>query len=124
MVELLGAWWSACGKPGDAALVFPNETDGGYLSASAFTKYALSGNETSNDRARRKGPTKLRTFHSVRHAYARLCLENGLELTWLSRQLGPANTTITERTYGHWSRTASKTQVAKLAGLFPRPVPQ
>lgn len=41
VVEVLGAWWGECGKPGDDVLVFPDERTGGYLQPAAFTKQAL-----------------------------------------------------------------------------------
>lgn len=73
----------------------------------------------------RIGPTgEPRTFHSMRHTYAKLCLENGFQLTWLQRQLGHNSIVVTEGVYGHWSRAAAKAEVAKLEGIFPRPVAQ
>jgi integrase len=55
-----------------------------------------------------------RTFHSLRHTYARIALENGAELSWLSRQMGHATASFTEQRYGHWSKAARKREVAKL----------
>jgi integrase len=55
-----------------------------------------------------------RTFHSLRHTYARVALENGVELSWLSRQMGHSSTQVTEQRYGHWSKEARKREVAKL----------
>jgi integrase len=68
----------------------------------------------------RVGPTgELRTFHSLRHTFARYALENGRPLTWLSRQMGHSGTAITDRTYGHWSREAAKAEAGAMEGVFP-----
>jgi integrase len=64
-------------------------------------------------------PTKAsRTFHSLRHTYARVALENGVELSWLSRQMGHSSTAVTDTRYGHLSKTARKREVAKLEGAW------
>jgi integrase len=64
-------------------------------------------------------PTKAqRTFHSLRHTYARVALENGVELSWLSRQMGHSSTAVTDGRYGHLSKTARKREVAKLEGAW------
>jgi integrase len=44
----------------------------------------------------RVGPTgEKRTFHSFRHTYAKLALENGRRITWLSRHLGHSSLKVT-----------------------------
>ena len=64
-------------------------------------------------------PTKAsRTFHSLRHTYARVALENGVELSWLSRQMGHSSTAVTDTRYGHLSKSARKREVAKLEGAW------
>jgi integrase len=67
----------------------------------------------------RVGPTgEKRTFHSLRHNFARIALEGGAELTWLSRHLGHSSTAVTDQGYGHWSRAARKRAMERLAGAF------
>ena len=67
----------------------------------------------------RVGPTgEKRTFHSFRHSFARVALESGTELTWLSRHLGHSSTAVTDTVYGHWGRAARKRQMKRLAGAF------
>jgi integrase len=67
----------------------------------------------------RVGPTgEPRTFHSFRHTFARVALEHGAELTWLSRHLGHSSTAVTDRVYGHWSRAARKRAMERLAEAF------
>jgi integrase len=58
--------------------------------------------------------SKLRTFHSPRHTYERIALERGVELTWLSRQLGHASSSFTETKYGHWGKQARKRETDNL----------
>jgi integrase len=67
----------------------------------------------------REGPTgEKRTFHSFRHTFARVALEHGAELTWLSRHLGHSSAMVTDTVYGHWGRAARKRQVKRLEGAF------
>lgn len=118
VVELLGAWWGAVGRPGDDALVFPGES-GGYLSPTTLLKRELY---PAMVRAGipREGPTgEKRTWHSFRHTYARIALEHGRDLYLLSRQLGHSSTAITDTVYGHWAKAARRRQVKLLEGAFP-----
>ena len=69
----------------------------------------------------RVGPTGAeRTFHSLRHTYARLALESGASIEWLSRQMGHSSTAVTQNVYGHWSDDAAQREIARLeeAGAF------
>ena len=117
-VELLGSWWGASGKPGDDALVFPREDGGGFQPFWRFTKATLY---PAMRRAGipREGPTgEQRTFHSLRHTFARIVLEQGIPLSWLSRQLGHSSEAVTDRHYGHWSRARSAQEAKRLEGVF------
>jgi len=68
----------------------------------------------------RVGPTgEKRTFHSLRHTYAKRALENGRRITWLSRHLGHSTLKVTTDIYGHWERAERKLQAAKMEGAFP-----
>jgi integrase len=118
VVELLGAWWGELGNPGDDQLVFPGDGRDGYLVNGTILKRELY---PAMQRAGlpRVGPTgEKRTFHSLRHTFARVALENGAELTWLSRHLGHSSTAVTDRVYGHWSRAARKRAMERLADAF------
>jgi integrase len=97
-------------------LVF--STGSGPLPYWAFTKQILypALKRAGIDRV---GPTgEQRTWHSLRHTYARITLENGAPLFWLSRQLGHSSVQVTQDVYGHFSRSARKTEAEKLEGVF------
>jgi len=68
----------------------------------------------------RIGPTnERRTFHSFRHTFAKRALENGAQVTWLSRHLGHSSLKVTTDIYGHWERAERKLQAARMEGAFP-----
>ncbi len=118
VVALLGAWWGELARPADDHLVFPGDGRDGYLVNGTILKRELY---PAMERAGvpRVGPTgEKRTFHSFRHSFARVALENGAELTWLSRYLGHSSTAVTDRVYGHWSRAARKRAMERLADAF------
>ena len=67
----------------------------------------------------RVGPTQeKRTFHSLRHTFAKRALERGAQITWLSRHLGHSSLKVTTDIYGHWERAERKLQAAKMEGAF------
>lgn len=116
VVDLLGEWWGELGRPDDATLVFPGPA--GYLEPTTILRRELYPAMVRAE-IPREGPTgERRTFHSLRHTYARIALEHGAELTWLSRHLGHSSTAVTDTVYGHWGRAARKRQVKRLEGAF------
>lgn len=54
------------------------------------------------------------TPHSLRHTYARVMLEGGEDLLYVSRQLGHAGIGITADRYGHWARVRPRAGGANL----------
>jgi integrase len=60
-----------------------------------------------------------RTFHSFRHTFARIALENGAPIDWVRRQLGHSSIQLTVEVYGEWSREAQKREAERLEGAFP-----
>jgi integrase len=60
-----------------------------------------------------------RDFHSTRHTFARITLENGALIAWVSQQLGHSTIVLTVNTYGHWSRQARKREADRLEAVFP-----
>jgi integrase len=116
LVEALAAWWAELRRPAETTLVFPGAT--GHLDAANVLRSVLypAMREAGIPRV---GPTgEPRTFHSLRHTFARIALESGTELTWLSRHLGHSSTAVTDGVYGHWSRAARKAEARKLEGAF------
>jgi integrase len=70
-------------------------------------------------RVQREGPTgEKRTFHSLRHTYAKRALENGRRITCLSRHLGHSSLKVTTDVYGHFERAERKKEAELMAGAF------
>ena len=119
VVELLGSWWGECGRPAEAqALVFPGESRGGHLSASNVVRRYLYPAMVRAGIPRVGATGEGRVFHSFRHTYAKRALENGAQITWLSRHLGHSSLKVTTDVYGHWERAERKLQAAQHEGAF------
>jgi integrase len=117
LVELLGKWWGECGEPAQDRLVFPGPTRDGYIEPTGLLRELYRAMKRAG--VSRVGPTgERRTFHSLRHTFAKRALESGCEITWLSRHLGHSTLSVTSETYGHWEREARRAQIAEMAGVF------
>ena len=112
---LFEAWFTASAGDG---LVFEKET-GGYLDSAYVIRRVLYPAMKQAGVPRQGEHGRNRTFHSFRHTFARITLENGAEITWVKEQLGHQSINLTVDTYGRWGRTAQKKQVERLAGAFP-----
>jgi integrase len=117
-VDLLGRWWGESGKPGDNALVFPREDGSGHQPFWRFTRVVLYPAMKRAGIPRAGATGEDRDFHSTRHTFARIALEAGIPLSWVSRQLGHSSEAVTDRHYGHWSRERSREEVKRLEGAF------
>ena len=112
--KMLEEWYAESGGDG---LVFEREK-GGHLVSGYVLPHVLypalerAGIPRIGERGRK------RDFHSFRHTFARIALEGGGEITWVSQQLGHINITLTVNTYGHWARSAQKAQAERLADAF------
>jgi len=120
VVDLLGQWRgrSPNGHGADS-MVFDTEHGHRVLSTTVLLRRQLY---PAMVRAGipRIGPTQeARTFHSFRHTFAKRALENGAQITWLSRHLGHSTLKVTTDIYGHWERAERKLQAAKMEGAFP-----
>jgi integrase len=119
LVDLIGRWWGESGSPARPdLLVFPGESTNGHLSGSnLLRRYLYPAMKRAG--VPRIGPTgEARVFHSLRHTYAKRALENGAQITWLSRHLGHSSLKVTTDIYGHWERAERKAQAERLEGVF------
>jgi integrase len=58
------------------------------------------------------GPTRI-SLHSLRHGFASLLIAKGLNVVFVSRQLGHANPTVTLSTYAHLFERADHADTAR-----------
>lgn len=117
VVEMVGGWWGACGKPADNALVFPADS-GGYLSPWALLGRLRRAMKRAGDPLEHPKTGAARGWHSLRHTYARIVLEGGGDAFWLQRQLGHSDLKTTIGTYGHLADAGRKAGAERLAGAF------
>jgi len=117
IVETLGFWFGELRSPADKTLVFPGATKSGFMSPDMLRRNLYAAMERAE--IPRLGPTgEERTFHSFRHTFAKIVLENGRPMTWLSRHLGHSSTAITDEHYGHFEKAARKREIEALSGAF------
>ena len=118
VVEMLGSWWGSCGKPADDKLVLPGETKTGYLNPQVILRRELY---PAMERAGipRIGPTgERRTFHSLRHTFARIAIEHNRPIFWLSKHLGHSSLDVTSNVYGHVEKATRRREAEAMAGVF------
>ena len=112
---VLEGWYAANGGDG---LVFEREWGGNVLPGYVVDYVLYPALERAAiPRMGERG--RKRDFHSFRHTFARIALENSAEITWVQRQLGHSSITLTVDTYGSWARSAEKREAQKLKGAFP-----
>ncbi len=118
VVELLIGWLDELGGPTGETLVFPGDTWAGYLRPETVLRRELYP-AMKGAGVPRVGPTgEKRTFHSLRHTYAKRALENGRQITWLSRHLGHSSLKVTSDVYGHWERAERRREAELMEGVF------
>jgi integrase len=118
VVTMLGAWWGECGKPSDEKLVLPGATKTGYLNPQVILRPELY---PAMERAGipRVGPTgEKRTFHSLRHTFARIAIEHNRPIFWLSTHLGHSSLDVTSTVYGHFEKATRKRKAEAMAGVI------
>lgn len=118
VVDLLGCWWGEVGSPVDTdSWVFPGSAKHGVVSPPTLLTHLYSAMRSAG--VPRRGPTgENRTFHSFRHTFAKVALEQGASVTWLSRHLGHSSLKVTSDVYGHFERAERKRQTKRLEGAF------
>jgi integrase len=99
------------------ALVFPHPRTAGLLPAANLTKRLYSAMRKAGVPAEDEHGRK-RNLHRLRHTFARIVLEKGSPIDWLSRQVGHSSIVLTVNSYGQWSREAERTQAKALEGAF------
>jgi integrase len=67
------------------------------------------------ERAGLSGEGKRLSLHSLRHGFASLLIANGLNVVYVSRQLGHANPSITLEVYAHLFDQANHAEAARVA---------
>ena len=82
--------------------------------AASTTARSAVGFRQAIKRAGLEGPGKL-TLHSLRHGFASLLIANGLNVVYVSRQLGHANPSITLEVYAHLFEPADHATAARQA---------
>ena len=117
VVELLTGWrddhHSSIGE-----LVFPGKNGQSFLSPTVVLRRHLYPAMAAAE-IRRVGPTQeKRTFHSFRHTFAKRALENGAQVTWLSRHLGHSSLKVTTDIYGHWERASASSKPRRWRAPF------
>jgi integrase len=118
VVTMLGTWWGECGKPADDKLVLPGETKTGYLNPQVILRREFY---PAMERAGipRVGPTgEKRTFHSLRHTFARIAIEHNRPIFWLSKHLGHSSLDVTSNVYGHFEKATRRREAEAMAGVF------
>jgi integrase len=93
--EDLLAWRMRCGRPTDAALLFPGPA------GKVWTKTTYDNwRSRAFDRAARAAGAEYATPYALRHSFASLLLHEGRSVTYVARQLGH-DARLTLSTYGH-----------------------
>src|SRR5204862_7091298 len=115
---VLEEWYAKSDSPEPGALVFPHPT-GGHLNGSTITRQVLYAAMKTAGIPREGEHGRKRNFHSLRHSFARIALQNGARIDWVQRQLGHSSITLSVDRYGRWERKAEKAEAEKLEGAFP-----
>jgi hypothetical protein len=72
----------------------------------------------------RVGPTgEKRTFHSLRHTFARIAIDQNRPIFWLSKHLGHSSLDVTSGVYGHFEKTTRQREAEAMAGAFASSAP-
>lgn len=122
VVETLGAWWGTLGRPSDDALVFPGRRSGGFVNEAMVRRALYEAMEAAG--IPRVGPSGAkRSFHSLRHSFAKLALEGGRPLYWLSKYLGHSSYAVTDGRYGHWEHEEKRKQADELGRALAQALP-
>lgn len=94
----------------DNKIMFPSPVTGGYRDPSAITRrlHAIQ---------RRAGVPKIR-FHDLRHSFATLSLEQGMDIKTISHMLGHTDAGFTMNTYMHVTDNMQQTVASAMGNLI------
>lgn len=106
-VALLGRWWGELGKPSDDSVVFPGESNAHLQNWTILNRELYPAMERAGISRQHPKTGNKRVFHSFRHSFARIALENDRSLPWLQRHLGHSSLAVTVGIYGHFADQAA-----------------
>jgi integrase len=105
MIEQFKLWNRECMK-NDLDLVFPNETGGPMAALNMYNRKFLP--------ALKKAGLKKYKFHSLRHSYASLLIDQGENIKYIQHQMGHSTIKVTMDTYGHLLKDVNKDAAKRL----------
>lgn len=94
----------------DTKLMFPSPITGGYRDPSSITRKL-------HRMQKRAGIPQIR-FHDLRHSFATLSLERGMDIKTISHMLGHTDAGFTMNTYMHVTDTMQQTVAAAMGNLI------
>jgi integrase len=113
-IAAFGDWLRVVGVADDEALVFPSRTGAPLLQSSNLSTRVLNPAMKVAGIPKNGPEGRPRTWHSLRHTFARVLLERETPADWVSRQMGHSAVSITVETYGRWARSATKATAASI----------
>jgi integrase len=112
---MLARWWGETGSPTNPkALLFKGTAKSGNISPVPALRTLRRAMEAAAVPLEGPDYGLPRNLHSCRHSFARMALEAGETITWLSNHLGHADLATTDRCYSHFSREEGKRAAARV----------
>ena len=105
MMTELKKWKLAC-PPNKLNLVFPNEAGGPINHSNLVRRYFLPALENAK--------IDTITWHSLRHTYASLLIEQGENIKYIQTQLGHSSPTVTLNVYAHLMKPVNQEAACRL----------
>ena len=105
MMKELKKWKLAC-PPNNLNLVFPNEAGGPINHSDLVRRYFIP--------ALKKAKIEKITWHSLRHTYESLLIEQGENIKYIQNQLGHSSPTVTLNVYAHLMKQVNQEAACRL----------
>jgi len=112
MMKELKKWRLAC-PPNKLNLVFPNDAGGPIDNHNFLRRIYYPATE--------KAKLKKITFHSLRHTYASLLIEQGENIKYIQTQLGHSSPTVTLNVYAHLMKPVNQESAIRLENTILKP---